>query len=284
GGESGFGFFAFTPFGVPMLAIAILYMLVARRWLGRRAPGAAPTRASLAGWIDEYQLATREFRLRVRADSPLVGHRLQDLDLRASSGINLLIIERRERFGQRLIEPSASSRLEAGDVLLLDAFGPEVDIDKVARRFGLEQLVLQGAYFSDHAHDIGMAEIMLPAHSPLIGRTLVQARFRSLFNLAVIGLKRGQVPHRDGLRGSPLRAGDSLLVEGSCCAILQPRSDTSQLVIIQLPVEFDEAPPAAARAPYALAALAVVIVLMATGAVPNVQAALIGCLLLGLFG
>src|SRR5690606_2645168 len=62
GGESGFGFFAFAPLGGPMLAITILCMLVARRWLGRRAPGAAPTRASLAGWIDEYQLATREFR------------------------------------------------------------------------------------------------------------------------------------------------------------------------------------------------------------------------------
>src|SRR5690606_39055045 len=229
-------------------------------------------------------LAGREFRLRVREDSALVGRTLQDLDLRASAGINLLTIERRERFGRRLIQPTADSRLEADDVLLLDAFGPQIDIDGVADRFGLARQPLAGTYFSDRAQDIGMAEVMLPAYSPLIGKTLVQARFRSLFNLAVIGLKRGQHPHRESLRDEPLCAGDTLLVVGPWRAIRQLRPDTSQLVIIQLPVEFDEAPPAATRAPHALAILLLVIGLMATGTLPNVQAALIGCLLLGLFG
>ena len=32
GGSAGFGFFAFTPFGVPILALGIAYMLFARRW------------------------------------------------------------------------------------------------------------------------------------------------------------------------------------------------------------------------------------------------------------
>ena len=35
-GEEGFRFFSFTPFGLPVLALAIIYMLFARRWL----PGA----------------------------------------------------------------------------------------------------------------------------------------------------------------------------------------------------------------------------------------------------
>ena len=32
-GLQGFGFFAFTPFGVPVLVLGIIYMLFARRWL-----------------------------------------------------------------------------------------------------------------------------------------------------------------------------------------------------------------------------------------------------------
>ena len=32
-GEAGFRFFAFTPFGVPILVLGILYMVIARRWL-----------------------------------------------------------------------------------------------------------------------------------------------------------------------------------------------------------------------------------------------------------
>ena len=55
------------------------------------------------------------------------------------------------------------------------------------------------------------------------------------------------------------------------------------LVVLNLPREFDEVLPAARKAPYAVFTLAVVVTLMATGWVPNVQAALIGCLLMGLF-
>ena len=37
-GAEGFGFFDFTPFGLPILAVGVLYMLLARRWLSPDAP------------------------------------------------------------------------------------------------------------------------------------------------------------------------------------------------------------------------------------------------------
>ena len=51
-----------------------------------------------------------------------------------------------------------------------------------------------------------------------------------------------------------------------------------------MPVELEKVLPAARRAPHALAILGLVVVLMVSGLVPNVQAALIGCLLMGLLG
>src|SRR5262245_26480070 len=84
-GERGFHFFSFTPFGLPILGLGILYMLVARRWL----PGAAddrgagaPRRPSLVDWSEQYNLAAREQRVRVRAGSPLVGKTIEELRLR----------------------------------------------------------------------------------------------------------------------------------------------------------------------------------------------------------
>ena len=56
------------------------------------------------------------------------------------------------------------------------------------------------------------------------------------------------------------------------------------LILLNLPLESDEVAPAAARAPFALACLLLTIGLMVSGAVPNVHAALIGCLLMGLTG
>jgi hypothetical protein len=56
------------------------------------------------------------------------------------------------------------------------------------------------------------------------------------------------------------------------------------LVVLSTPADLDEVLPAARKAPQALAVLALVVGLMVSGIVPNVQAALLGCLLMGLLG
>src|SRR5690606_27680467 len=92
-GHEGFGFFAFTPFGVPILVMAIAYVLCMRRWLGGKpgeGPTEAPARRHIAQWIEEYALGGREFRLRVGAGSSLAGQALRSLDLRAREGVNVL--------------------------------------------------------------------------------------------------------------------------------------------------------------------------------------------------
>jgi di/tricarboxylate transporter len=86
-GLDGFGFFAFTPFGLPILALTILYMLVVRRWLARGETPAPRERPGLADWIAAYAPEGRETRLRVRPSSPLAGRRLDALDLRGSAGV-----------------------------------------------------------------------------------------------------------------------------------------------------------------------------------------------------
>ncbi len=286
-GDAGFGFFTFTPFGLPVLALAIVYMLLARRWLPRADATAVPSavaRPRIAAWVESYGVAGREHRLRVAAHSPLVGRTLQDLALRASDGINLLAIERHERFGRRVFAPSANSRLQAGDVLFLDVFDSRQDLDAVMQRHALERLPMSGAYFVDLAQDIGMVELIVPADSPLIGHSLVQARMRSTHDLAVIGLKRRGAPLGTRIVDTPLQIGDTLLAVGPWRAIRRLATAGADFVALNLPAEFDELVPAAARAPAALAVLALMIGLMVSGIVPNVQAALIACLLMGLFG
>lgn len=285
-GHPGFGFFAFTPFGVPLLAMAIVYVLCMRRWLGGKPggdPAAAPARRHIAQWIDEYALAGREFRLRVGAGSALVGQALKSLDLRVREGVSVLAIERAERFGRRLVGPTADTVLAAGDVLLLDVFEPDTDLRALMRRFALEPLPLSDGYFADRRQDIGLAELIVPDQSTLVGKTLEQARFRSVHDLVVIGLKRGSRPRLERLSRIPLQVGDTLLVVGTWRAIRKLAGTHRDFVVASLPAELDEAAPAASRALPAMATLGLMVALMASGAVPNVLAALVACLLLGLF-
>lgn len=284
-GHEGFGFFAFTPFGVPILVLAILYMLVARRWLApqERLPEAA-RRPRLAEWVEEYRLARREYRLAVGPRSPWVGRRLDALDLRATSGINIIAVERNGRFGRRLIRPAADTELLAGDVLFLDILDPATDIDALSEALALRRLPLSGHYFNDRAQDIGMAELLVPPGSALVDRTVVETRFRTEHGLAVIGLKRGAAALEGPVTNRRLQAGDTLLVVGPWRAIRRVGADRRDLIALAMPAEFDEVVEAPSRAPFAVATLAFVVAMMVAGVVPNVQAALMGCLLLGLFG
>jgi di/tricarboxylate transporter len=281
-GHAGFNFFSFTPFGLPILALAILYMLLARRFLAPGTTAPEPERAALSHWIEEYDLAGRARRLRVRAGSPVAGKRLDALDLRASAGINIIAVERAGSYRRRLIHPRAETVLEAGDILLLDLRTTH-DLHAFAHASGLVELPDSGRWFADTAQEVGMAQLIVPPTSRLIGKTLIAARFRTTYDLAVIGVKHGTQPVPTHVIDEPLRAGDTLLAVGPWRAIRKLQEERRDLVLLDLPAESDEVVPARRRAPLAISVLALVIVLMVWGVVPNVQAALLGCLLLGLF-
>jgi di/tricarboxylate transporter len=125
---------------------------------------------------------------------------------------------------------------------------------------------------------------MLPANSAIVGKTVLEAEFRTRYGLTVVGLRRGQVVFGEGLRSETLKIGDILLVVGFWRDIERLQAERADLVVLNLPAERKEVLPAARRAPEALVCLALVVGLMVSGVVPNVQAALIGCLLMGLLG
>jgi len=284
-GTAGFSFFAFTPFGVPILFLGIGYMLIARRWLGSREPAAtaADARPSLTDWIQKYQLADKEFRLRVPEGSPFVGKTLGDLQIRSSHGANILAIERAGR-RKSLLSPTAQTELRGGDVLHVDLFAPNATISALIQEGSLEALPLSGAYFTDLAQDLGMAEVIIPAESDLIGKTVMSAGFRTRFGLTVVGLRRGKEAQARGYLQQPLQLGDTLLLIGPWKAIRRISAAERHLALVSLPAELDEVLPAPGKAVHAVLILLLVVGLMVSGLIPNVQAALIGCLLMGLFG
>ncbi|RPH81479.1 MAG: SLC13 family permease [Planctomycetaceae bacterium] len=279
-GEEGFRFFSFTPFGLPVLALAIIYMLFARRWL----PGATAdqqvgvsNQPTFATWIQRYNLADREHRARVNRDSPLVGRSLESLHFRRDSGANLLAIER----NHALLQPRAKSVFQAGDVLLLDLFDPNSNGASLLEKYSLDPLPLTGAYFTDRSQEIGMTEVIIPADSTLIGQTVTASKLRTRTGLTAIGLRRGQVAHERGMEDQQLNLGDTLLLIGPWKSIQNVQTGSQDFVAISLPREHAEVLPVAGKAGRAMICLLIVVGLMVSGLVPNVQAALIGCLLMG---
>lgn len=285
-GNSGFNFFSFTPIGLPILLVSTAYMLVARRVLRPRSAGHASrmARPALQDWIAKYGLEDRELRLRVSDASPLLGRSVESAGLRETHGIDVLAIERPLHRGVEILRPTKKTNFQHRDILLVDRFETGGDVNGLVADLGVTKLPLTGSFFLDRSQDLGMAEVLVGPDAPLVGQTVREARLRTDYGLTVLGFRRGSAARPYGHLDEPLRVGDALLVFGSWEQIDALGREPDDLVLLNLPVERGEVLAAARKAPQALAVLALVVVLMVSGLVPNVQAGLIGALLLGLLG
>jgi di/tricarboxylate transporter len=285
-GIGGFGFFAVTPVGLAVLVLGVGYMLVARRWLGNEDGDKTREtwqRRTFRDLIRDYKLTGRARRLALRSGSPLVGHSLDELHLRARYGANVVGIERWKRFRRVMVSASGSTELREGDVLLLDMSDSQVDLREFCSEQQLEPMVLRGDYFSEQSRNVGMAEVSLIPDSTLLGKSLRESTFRSRYDLNVVGIRRNGETLAGKLVDEPLELGDILLVIGDWKAIRQLQAKTHDFIVLNLPAEVDEVAPAITQAPHALFCLALMVAMMLTDEIPNPIAALIACLLMGKF-
>ena len=284
-GLDGFAFFSFAPIGLAILVLGIGYMLLARRWLGGDTVQevAVEQRDTLDILAQRYRLPERERRLRVLPGSVLANQALDELKLRSQYGINVIAIERQYKFRKQLLIATGNTELFVGDVLLVDLASPAIGLLGAYEELGVESLQLSDSYYGDYSRELGLAEVALPPDSRLPGKTIQELGFRSTYKLNVVGVRRNHQALQGLLVDEKLKPADTLLVAGSWKHIHRLQGLSRDFLVLSLPAEIDDVAPAANQAPFALLGLAVMVGLMISGLVPNVLAALIGCLLMGLF-
>ncbi|WLS80158.1 SLC13 family permease [Erwinia pyri] len=285
-GLKGFGFFDVTPLGIVALLLGIGYMLVARFWLvtpGREESSKQQLRRTFRDLIRDYKLSGRARRLGLRVGSPLIGQRLDDLQLRERYGINVVGLERWRKFRRVMVPVTAETTFRARDVLLIDMSDSGIDLREFCSEWLLEPMILRGDYFSERARDVGMAEAIIIPDSALLGKTLSDIAFRSRHDVSVVGIRRRGEVLEGKLTGQPLELGDTLLVIGDWKKIRAIQQQKRDLILLSLPAEVDDVAPAASQAPHAIFCLALMVAMMMTEAIPNPVAALIACLLMGKF-
>ena len=283
-GLQGFSFFSVTPIGLVVLLLGIAYMLLVRFML----PGVDENqkhdkRRTFRDLIKEYRLNGRARRLAIRAGSPLVGQRLDDLKLRERYGANVIGVERWRRFRRVIVNVNGVSEFHARDVLLIDMSAADVDLRQFCTEQLLEPMVLRGEYFSDQALDVGMAEVSLIPDSELVGKTVREMEFRTRFGLNVVGMKRDAKAVDGAVVDETIVLGDILLVVGNWKQIAQLSQRGRDFVVHNMPIEVNDASPAHSQAPHAIFCLVLMVALMLTDEIPNPIAAIISCLLMGKF-
>jgi di/tricarboxylate transporter len=167
-------------------------------------------------------------------------------------------------------------RIRAGDtILLLDT--PD-GLREFASAFRVDLFDRQGiGRFIDtdaSRGDTHLAEVVVGSHSLLSGRTLGDVRFAEQFQVAVVGLYRGSgglVRYSRDIGGTPLEAGDVLLIQGSTDHIEKLRTVPDLMLLFN-----SVAMPRSPLAPLALAIIGGVVAAAATKLLPIHVAAFIG--------
>ncbi|EIX9251163.1 SLC13 family permease [Klebsiella pneumoniae] len=285
-GLHGFSFFSVTPIGLVVLILGIVYMLAVRFMLKTDNGDSARDgrkRSTFRDLIREYHLTGRARRLAIRPGSPMIGQRLDDLKLRERYCANVIGVERWRRFRRVIVNVNGVSEFRARDVLLIDMSASDVDLRQFCGEQMLEPMVLRGEYFADQALDVGMAEVALIPDSEMMGKTVREIAFRTRFGLNIVGMKRDGKAMDGSVVDEPLQLGDILLVVGNWRQIALLAKRGRDFVVLNMPVEVDDASPAHSQAPHVIFCLVLMVALMLTDEIPNPIAAIIACLLMGKF-
>jgi len=274
-----FGFFSFTPIGLIVLACGIGYMLViGKRLLPDPSKNRQPRHdtPSLSELLELYDLGDQFRCFQVRAGSSLKGLSLVQSRLQSQYGFTVVGIERRQAMKSSITPAQPHTRMQIDDYLygLVSAGSLAEKIPNA----GLQNLELTQKQKNIIARDLGLAEVILPPRSALVGRSLSESRFRDHYGGSVLGILRKGKPIADDLIHAQLHFGDTLLIGGHWDQIRLLQEERANFVVLDLPAEIQQVAPARQKAPLALFILLGMLLLMASKWVPSVAAVLIAAL------
>jgi di/tricarboxylate transporter len=262
-GFGAFSMFEFSRLGLIMFAAGFFYFLLFGRWLLPERETQELTAA--------YELGEYITELRVMADSPLIGKTVMESNLGTTHDVTILKLLDEDR----KIWAPYRQRLREGSVLLVRGSLKELMALKEAAKLELQaEFELRDETLQDE--EMVLVQALVSPQSQLIGRTLKNIFFRHRYNSLVLAIHRRGALLRNKLNAVRLELGDALLV-------MVPKKDVDELrgaddfIILG---EVEEPSLHRRKVPVALATVAGVVGLAATGVMPILVSAILGCVVM----
>lgn len=186
---TGLAFFDFLPIGFAATVVGVAVLFLSARLL----PGNPREEVTVAEYLVEAE---------VEPGSNLAGRSLGENGLRELEALFLVEIVR----GDHLISPvSPQEVIIEGDKLI---FSGDISQVSVLRKFhGLKTFATDEGLLRDN-----LVQVVILPGATVEGRTIKDSGFRSLFDAAVVGLRRGGERLSGKLGSITLQAGDSLML------------------------------------------------------------------------
>lgn len=194
------GLFEVAPVGIIIVVIGLAYMVL----FGQRL---LPEHHD-ESLTEEYSMREYLCEIVVMPNSDLVGQRIFESDF-SKMDFRILEVIR----GERKFLPDSTTRIEQGDLLLVEGKIPELLKVKEAKGIDMKPELSLGDK-DLQTENIRIAEVLVTAKSSLVGLTLKEADFRARYGLTALAIYRHGHSLRDKVGRIRLRVGDLLLVQG----------------------------------------------------------------------
>ncbi|VAX07979.1 Transporter, sodium/sulfate symporter family [hydrothermal vent metagenome] len=208
-----FGLFDVTPIGVALVITGIIYFMVAGPHVlpASRGDGAEAARRAMDYITETYGVNYEVYEVLVLPGSPLVGVDLDEIE--SKNRIRVIAIDKGDglRFG-----PSGVDRglgIEPGSIL--GVLGSEQAVRAFTEKYNLkikpELEIFAEALVPTKA---GIAELVIPPGSKLIGKSARDTWMRKTYGLSLLAIHRGGniiTREGEGVRDTPLQSGDCLV-------------------------------------------------------------------------
>ena len=226
------GLFSVTPVGVVLVLTGIAYFVIAGKYILPTTKAEELTKgvASMNYFQDVYGVSYDVYEVYVPPESPLVGHHLDDIEtvykirvIAVQEGDNVAI-------GRGAIDRDTGIR--AGSVLGIVT--SEENLENFVEKFKLERRPDLEVFAEQlSAARAGIAEVVIPPGSSLVGKSARDVWLRKRYGIAMIALHRDGETLREGddIRSIPFHAGDTLVVHTTWDALARLEKDRDFVVV-----------------------------------------------------
>lgn len=202
-----FGLFAVTPVGMVLVIVGILYFLYFGRKVLPVSKQSSRTTENLQYYRDMYGIDGRMFEFEVAEGSDLVGRSLGEIESHGRAGWILGV----KSGSNTQIAPAQDIMVEQGSMLAI--MGSKSSVEKYAE---LHDLKIKPYLheFADFLNvtNAGIAEVVIPPDSELVGKSISEVAFRRRYGVRVLAVYRIDEVIDENLPELVFQSGDTLIV------------------------------------------------------------------------